>query len=485
MSKKTKIKKGSKIAAYHLLDKLGEGGNGDVWRVRDQKNKQYAMKILRNTDDISLRRFKSELHVLSTVEIDGVLSPLDFYLSEDSTEDHSWFTMEVAQSFDSYLYDKDPLDIVAGFILLGNTLRELHKLDIVHRDIKPANILFHNERLFFTDFGLAKYPSSEDITTDRRDVGPKFTMAPEMRRNAKEANGEKADIYSFAKTIWIALTGRSKGFDGQYPPNGVLGLKNFHKNLYLTKLDELITSATENEPELRPNLDFFLTELEDWINLNRDFKNRNVTEWFEIQKVLFPIGNPETATWRTIESIIAVLNEISKENSLNHMFYPEGGGMNLKKASKAQESGMLSLQTGDKSADLLKPKKLTYESFGLDPSWNYFRLEADVITPNEKLGKCSDQAIFQEGVEIKPGKYAELRYWEEDEYNGTPLPETSKRITRYLSGSFVFFCTTSVYNKLRGEYDAYNGQHNTMNELEFREFISQLAMYNTSSKSYP
>ena len=135
--------------------------------------------------------------------------------------------MPKAVTFDEYAKDKKPLDLAKDFLLLSITLEKLHEQGISHRDIKPANILYYNNRLCFVDFGLVKYPGKADVTPKKRDVGAKFTMAPEMRREASDANGLPADVYSLAKTLWIALTKQTKGFDGQYIPNSILGLKNY------------------------------------------------------------------------------------------------------------------------------------------------------------------------------------------------------------------------------------------------------------------
>lgn len=469
--KRVKIQQSSKFGKYRLVNRLGVGGNGDVWKVSDEERNYFAMKILKNIDTISYKRFKAEVHILSTLDIDGVMKVLDSHLPEDTKSEFPWFVMEVAEDFEEYQKDKDALQIVAGFLPLARTLEELHSKNIAHRDIKPPNILLYNDRLYFTDFGLVKYPKREDITPKKRDVGAKFTMAPEMRRYADTADGKKADVYSFAKTIWIAFTGEERGFDGQYIANSVLGLKNYHKNLYLTKFDELLSKATDNDASARPTIGDFIIQLDEWLLLNEDFQKRNVTEWFEIQQILFPMGSPENATWTDLDSIIGVLNEIAQVKGLNHMFYPTGGGNTVTGASKAKEEGMLALHIGEKAAELLKPKKLTYESFGLEPSWNYFRLEADEIPALDIDGVHAFKGISQEVTEIEPGSYAEYCCWDQGEFKGESLPQSARPINRFMNGSFVFFCTASVYNNLRGEYDAYGGQHNTVSEIEFREYI--------------
>ncbi|MGR6838011.1 protein kinase domain-containing protein [Aliivibrio wodanis] len=223
--------------------------------------------------------------------------------------------LQLAKSFDEYKQKVKDLDIVDDFVILGETLRELHSRNIAHRDIKPENLLHLDERLVFTDFGLVKYPERESLTPIKRDVGAKFTMAPEMRRFASKADGKAADVYSFAKSLWIALSGEARGFDGQYIPNGILGLKNYHKDLYLKSLDDLLVIATDNDPDVRPSIHEFLVELDTWLTLNRNFEQRNLREWFEIQSSLFPLGSPEQASWTNSDSIIMVIKELSKSKS--------------------------------------------------------------------------------------------------------------------------------------------------------------------------
>ncbi|MDR8525101.1 protein kinase domain-containing protein [Shewanella fidelis] len=482
MVSKLKFKKNRNVGAWKLIEKLGAGGNGDVWKVKNKDDECFALKALKNIDDVTFKRFSIEEAVLRKVEIEGVIKILDSFIPETKAGGTPWFVMPLAEPFDKYVEDKTPLNIANDFVTLARSLNELHNLDITHRDIKPENLLFLNERLVFTDFGLVKYPKRESITPKKRDVGAKFTMAPEMRRYAYEADGKSADVYSFAKTLWIALSGEERGFDGQYITNSILGLKNYHSELYLTSLDQLLTEATDNNPEDRPSISTFITELEKWIALNKDFEERNLKEWFELQEKLFPLGTPERTTWTDTNSIVQVINELSKARSLNHMFFPNGGGHTIIGASLAKEEGFIALHVSEKMVELINPKKLTYESFGVDPSWDYFRLESNEIVPTGIPNTLGYKGISEELTEVYPGVYSDYTSWEYHEFEGNPLPDSARRAQRFLNGSFVFFCTSSIYNRLTGKYDAYNAGHNSISEDEFRAFIKQGAEYVASQK---
>ena len=451
-----------------------------LFQIKSQKLRYAAGSSLKNIDQITYNRFKSEVYILKSLNIDGVINIVDSFIPETYQEGTPWYVMPLANTFDKYLINAQSLEVVSDFLKLAETIEVLHQKDIVHRDIKPENILFFNNRLFLTDFGLVKYPERMEITPKRRDVGAKFTMAPEMRRNADSADGKKADVFSFAKTLWISLTGESKGFDGQYMPSSVLGLKNYQTDIYLTSLDDLLVRATDNDPNERPTIKEFYNDLSSWLELNRNFQKRNLTEWFELQNKLFPLGAPKSTTWENIDAIIAVINKIAEAPSLNHMFYPNGGRNTITAVSKAKEDGLIALHVGEKIAELIKPQKLTYESFGVDPSWDYFRLEAAKIEPSGVQNAVNPDGIAEALTEVEPGVYSDIGCWEYDEWQGEPLSDFARPISRFLKGSFIFVCTASVYNSIGDTYDA---RHNKMSELKFREYIQKGAEYYNSSKN--
>ncbi len=463
------LQAGQELGSWTLVERIDGGGSGVVWRASKAGSPDRAIKILHKMDATSFARFKAEVEALALAkDIPGIIPMMESHLPDDPAAGHRWFAMPLARSFDSLVSGKGPIEVVREFVQLAQTLSDLHQREIYHRDIKPRNLLALDGRLCFSDFGLVKFPKRGDITLPRRDVGPKFTMAPEMRRNAVNAKGGPADVYSFSKTLWIALTGQPLAFDGQYSAETYLGLQRFLQGVYTTTLDELITECTDNDPSARPPIPAVVARLNEWIALESDFETRNLKEWLELQNKLFPMGSPERAAWTDIDSICSVLRLVAQVPSLNHMFFPGGGGMTIKAVAKAAEHGLIVLHHG--FSTVLKPLKLTFESFGAGSEWNYFRLEAAPIPPTGIPPSVSHDGFSEELCELSPGRYVAFEAWEANKYRGQKLPDDARPIARYLKGSFVIFSTRSPYNLDPSTYDA---RHNKMSEDEFRSYIAR------------
>ena len=191
--------------------------------------------------------------------------------------------------------------------------------------------------------------------------------------------GKKLIVYSLAKTMWIFLTEISKGFDGQYSTDSVLDLKRYFPKNYTLPIDKLILTCTDNDPKKRPSVKEFINVLEGWKELNLNFHKRNLHQWSEIQKTLFPTAFPSKVIWENINDIIKILKILCIYDNLNHMFFPDGGGLDLEDVRIAPEEGCIELDF--QLIDIVKPKRLLFESFNCDPFWNYFRLELDELKP--------------------------------------------------------------------------------------------------------
>lgn len=459
------------LADWTLIESIDAGGNADVWLAKRSDGQMGAIKILRNLKDETYARFRNEISALQKLgDMDGIIPMLEGDFPEGKGA-RPWYAMPVAQSSKAFFQNADSKAIVAEFVRLGQTLEKLHALQIAHRDIKPENLLGLNGRLCFSDFGLVKYPDLTPITPERRDVGAKFTMAPEMRREAAGADGLPADVFSFAKTLWIFLTRQSLGFDGPYIAGSSVGLKNFLGQQYTTILDKLLSDCTQHDPLARPAITEVVARLAEWLKVIDDFQLQNAYEWREFAEKFFPLQAPEEATWTDRDAIVTVLSEIAKVPGLNHLFFPDGGGMTLRAVRRAAEAGFIDLDTD--FAVLLKPAKLTYVSFGLDPNWDYLRLEAEPVDATG-LGSEGSQGYIEYLSELLPGQYDHPDVYEYRFDRDRELPKGSRSVIRYLKGTMVFFSTSSPYNQNSATYDA---RHEKMTEAEFKAYMGRGARY--------
>lgn len=438
-----------------------------MWLAQRGDGQKGAIKILRNLKDETYARFRNEISALQKLgDIDGIIPMLESDFPEGKGA-RPWYAMPVAQSSRAFFHKADSAAIVKEFVRLGQTLAKLHALHIAHRDIKPENLLGLNGRLCFSDFGLVKYPDLTPITSEKRDVGAKFTMAPEMRREAAGADGLPADVFSFAKTLWILLTEQSLGFDGPYIAGSNVGLTNFLGKKYTTVLDKLLSDCTQHDPLARPAITEVVTRLNEWLEVVADFQLQNAYEWREFAEKFFPLQSPNEATWTGPDAIITVLSEIAKVPGLNHMFFPDGGGMTLKAVRRAAEPDFIDLDTD--FAVLLKPAKLTYVSFGFDPNWDYLRLEIEPVNATGHYPVKPGDYV-EHLSELLPGQYAHPDVYQYRFDRGRELPVGSRAVVRYLKGAMVFFSTSSPYNQNSATYDA---RHEKMSEAEFKAYMGR------------
>jgi len=196
------------------------------------------------------------------------------------------------------------------------------------------------------------------------------------------------------------------------------------------------------------------------------FYEQNIKDWIQIHKEIFPVGIPKHCEWTNLDEIISILNIIGSKEQSNHMFYPTGGGLDVKSASTSTERNCIEIFTG--LTDIIKPKKLIFESFE-NPIWNYFRIETSEL---DSSGVYKDYNYPSEEVtELSEGNYISRSYWDEGEYNGEKLPKSARVVTRHLKGTFVIFAKSSYYNRHSSTYDA---RHNKMNSEEFRVYIEKV-----------
>lgn len=273
------IKRGTKIGRYEIIEPIGKGGMGEVWRAHDPKfTRSVAIKFIRGDENDRLRgRMRSEAQVLHHLRHPNI--PRVHDVDEDEYG-RQYIVMDYiggtknrkgeprkAEPLPIWLHRRqDELelgDILRVFLDIGDALQAVHERRLIHRDIKPANILIdHEQKPWLVDFGLIGQirrddahsmdttmpPLARGLTQAGARVGTLSYIAPEVLGNT-EAN-ERSDQYAFCVSLYEALFNRQP-----YP---------------VTSIDKAFRAIMDHEL-VRPHDGAFAAELPDrlWKLLQR------------------------------------------------------------------------------------------------------------------------------------------------------------------------------------------------------------------------
>jgi hypothetical protein len=265
--------KGDRVGPFLLDERLGEGGNAEVWRASGQGGLQVALKILhtrfQQADNPRFLRFRDEILTHSSLTGEpGVLPVIAKHLPNTPNErDPAWLATDLATPLKRALgMEADLTEIVDAVASFARTLTRLHARGISHRDIKPNNLYRHDSEWVLGDFGLVSFPDKDAITGTGEKLGPAHFLAPEMLDNAKMADGCAADVYSLMKTLWVLASGQN------FPPGGELRIDNaqttvagYRAHARVHFLDRLIERGTRHRAADRPSMAEIVSELDAWL----------------------------------------------------------------------------------------------------------------------------------------------------------------------------------------------------------------------------
>src|SRR5439155_295542 len=206
---------------YELLEEIGTGGFGRVYRARDLGlERDVAMKVLHpslTTDPSVMERFRREAQLAGGLRHPSIVSIYDI----SSRAGLQWYTMELVPGTNlaQLVHKQGPLSLDQTVRLVDQGLSALehaHALGLVHRDLKPENMLIEPDgRLRITDFGLALA-----LRGDARFGGATSRSGTPQFASPEQLLGERvdqrADLYSLAATAYFALLGRPP-FEGPTP----------------------------------------------------------------------------------------------------------------------------------------------------------------------------------------------------------------------------------------------------------------------------
>jgi serine/threonine-protein kinase len=268
------------MGSYHLVERLGTGGMGEVWRAEHRLlARQAAIKLVRpevlgaRTDAearLTLRRFEREAQATAQLSSPHTIQLFDFGITEDGT---FYYVMELLAGLDleSLVRDFGPLPADRALYLLrqvAHSLADAHARGLVHRDIKPANIYVCRMGLEYDfvkvlDFGLVKFKQPGGgvdtlATLDHTTSGTPAYMAPETILGDVDVD-RRADVYALGCVAYYLLTGQLV-FEADTP------MKMLMQHLHAEpippsrrtelpippQLDDLVMACLQKDPNLRP-----------------------------------------------------------------------------------------------------------------------------------------------------------------------------------------------------------------------------------------
>lgn len=456
---------------------LGSGGNGQVFSYTSERGERVAVKVFtKHKNPKRLARFRNEVALMTRLSKESTPGVVPLIKSQtDKAPFYYVMPLGVAASSDFETTLKEGMHAISE---LAKTLAELHANHIFHRDLKPENILKVNSGWCFADFGLAEFPDAEQVTTEGEEIGPYYNKPPEMRRTAHTAEGGPADVYEFAKTAWMLLTGEPTGFDGQFQSDvPKLSLTRLFREDGMAAIEYLLHQATAYDPSERPSMREFADAFARWESARDDFVARTSLEWEYTIKRLFPSRAPHRAEWIERDAIARILQVICQTSSLNHAFFPGGGGNDLEDVDLL-ETDLLTLSVGTKH--IVKPRRLELVIWPQAFEWSYFFLELSDLNPTGQ-GAIDSGGFIEEVVEFPDGTIRHPEILQAGgEYVGEefiPLPAEYHRKCRILRGSMVFFGKGSTYNFTPATYD---GRHQKLGRLRFYDYIERQVYRSTA-----
>lgn len=252
------------IPGYELLELLGRGGMGEVWRARQNSlGRIVAVKVLPAKlakDPEYLARFEKEATALAALNHPHIVQIID----RGTTGSHDYFVMELVggRSLREVISDRrvGPQEAVALVSQVAEAIAYAHENRIVHRDLKPENVLIDlRGKVKVADFGLAGFRGTDsgpqpNLTATSVAMGTINYMAPEQRRDARNVDG-RADLYSLGVILYELLTGELPIGRFKLPSEKVVGLD--------PAIDLVVARALEPDPEARyPHATALLADLE-------------------------------------------------------------------------------------------------------------------------------------------------------------------------------------------------------------------------------
>jgi TolB-like protein/Tfp pilus assembly protein PilF len=205
------------ISHYRLMERLGQGGMGQVWLAEDTNlPRRVVVKLLHPhlaCDATATARLLREARAAASIDHPNVVT-----VYEAGVQDGQPFLVSAyleGETLEQRLA-RGPLPVAEAIAIaraLADALAEVHALDIVHRDLKPANIMLTARGPRILDFGVSALGAAQDLTASGEIIGTPTAMSPEQFRG--EPADRRSDLWALGVVLHQALTG-SRPFDGEH-----------------------------------------------------------------------------------------------------------------------------------------------------------------------------------------------------------------------------------------------------------------------------
>ena len=201
---------GTPFGRYRLVELLGRGGMGEVWRAFDTAtDRVVAMKVLPPhlaDDEVFQQRFRREARSAAGLDEPHVVPIYDF----GEIDGRLYVSMRLIKGHDlGDLLNRgalEPARAVGITEQIASALHAAHRIGLVHRDVKPSNILIaEDDFAYLIDFGIARAVGETGLTSAGVTVGTWAYMAPERFRTGSV--DARADVYALTCVLYQALTG--------------------------------------------------------------------------------------------------------------------------------------------------------------------------------------------------------------------------------------------------------------------------------------
>jgi serine/threonine protein kinase len=252
---------GTPFGRYRLVELLGRGGMGEVWRAHDtETDRIVAIKMLPvslSADAEFQQRFRREAHAAARLNNPHVI-PIHQYGEIDG---QLYVDMRLIDGHDlETVLAEGPLHPMRAVRIIeqvAKAVQAAHKVGLIHRDIKPSNILIDGDDFaYLIDFGISRALDETRMTKSGNTIGTFQYIAPE-RLDSRVTEDGRADIYSLACVLYEALTGKPP-----FPGDSMAQLVAAHLNTppprasaaqpdVPAKIDDVIATGMAKDPNNR------------------------------------------------------------------------------------------------------------------------------------------------------------------------------------------------------------------------------------------